>query len=141
MSFQGGVKEAAKMLQGLGGSAAKKLLEEIRARDPKMAAEIEKSLVTMEDLKYLTPAMLVGLLRDVNLEMFGLALRGVDQETTSKILGMVSTGIKLDIEDGLKSGPKPIKDVEEAQSKILEVVRKKIEQGTIVLDPEGDTLV
>lgn len=141
MAFKGGVAEAAKMLQGLGASAAKKLLEEIRKQDPKMAEALEKNLVTMEDLQYLTPAMLVGLLRDIPLEIFGLALRSVDKAVVDKLLSMVSTGIKLDIEDGLKGKPRKISEVEEAQSKVLEVVRKKIDQGSIVLDPEGDTLV
>jgi flagellar motor switch protein FliG len=141
MSFKGGVDEAAKMLQGLGAGAAKKLLEEIRQRDPAMADKLEKSMVKMEDLQYLTPAMLVGLLRDVPLETFGLALRTVDQTVVAKLMGMVSTGIRLDIEDGLKGAPRKVSEVEEAQSKVLEVVRDKLSKGHIVLDPEGDTLV
>lgn len=138
MSFKGGVDEAAKMLQGLGAGAAKKLLEEIRDKDPSLAEKILKSMVKMEDLQYLTPAMLVGLLRDVNLETFGLALRTVDKEITDKLLGMVSTGIKLDIEDGLKGPPKRVSEVEDAQSKILEIVRDKINKGHIVIDPNED---
>ena len=139
--FKGGVKEAAKMLAGLGPAASKKLLEEIRQKDPQMAAQLEENLVTMEDLQYLTAAMLVGLLRDVNLEEFGLALRTIDQSIAQKLLDMVSTGIRLDIEDGLKGKPRKISEVEAAQAKILEIVRKKIEMGHIVLNPDGDELV
>lgn len=138
MSFKGGVDEAAKMLQGLGTGAAKKLLDEIREKDPSLAEKIAKSMVKMEDLQYLTPAMLVGLLRDVNLETFGLALRTVDKAITEKLLAMVSTGIKLDIEDGLKGPPRKVSDVEDAQSKILEVVRDKVSKGHIVIDPNED---
>ncbi len=139
--FKGGVEEAARMLAGLGAEAQKRLLEEIRAKDPVMAQKLEKNLVTMEDLQYLTPAMMVGLLRDVNLEEFGLALRTVDKSITDKLLGMLSTGLKLDIEDGLKSKPRKVSEVEQAQSKILEVVRDKIARGHIVINPEGDELV
>ena len=85
--FKGGVKEAAKMLMGLSGNARSKLLEEIRKKDPKMAEQIESSLISIEDLQYLTPGMLVALLREVNLEKFGLALRTVDQNIVDKILG------------------------------------------------------
>ncbi len=141
MSFKGGVEEAAKMLMGLGSAAQKKLLEEIRHKDPAMAKKLEKNLVKMEDMQYLTPSMLVGLLRDVDLEEFGLALRTVDQQVVEKLLAMVSTGIRLDIEDGLKGKPRKVSEVEEAQSKILEILRKKIDMGHIILDPEGDKLV
>jgi flagellar motor switch protein FliG len=138
--FKGGVKEAAKMLMGLGPTAQKKLLEEIRGRDPEMASKLEKNLISMEDLEYLTPSMLVGLLRDIDLEIFGLALRTIDQTIVEKLLGMVSTGIKLDIEDGLKGKPRRVSEVEEAQEKVLELLRKKIEMGHIVIDP-NETLV
>lgn len=139
--FKGGIDEAAKMLQGLGSAQAKKLLEEIRKKDPTLALALEKNLIKMEDLQYCSAAQLVGLLRDVNLEEFGLALRTVDQSVVDKLMGMVSTGIRLDIEDGLKGKPRKVSEVEEAQSKILEVVRKKVEMGHLILDPDGDELV
>lgn len=141
MSFKGGPEEAAKMIMGLGGEAGKAILEDIRKRDPKMAELIEKNLVTMNDLQYLTPSMMVGLLRDLDLEQFGLALRTVDKEITGKLLDMVSTGIRLEIEDGLKVGLKKVSDVEEAQAVVLDIVRKKIEMGQIVINPDGDELV
>lgn len=141
MSFKGGVKEAAKMLMGLGPKAQKALLEDIRKRDPKMAALLDENLVSMEDLIYLTPSMLVGLLRDVNLETFGLALRTVDKTVSDKLLKMVSTGIRVEIEDGLKGAPKRVSEVEAAQAEVMDIVRKKIEMGQIVLNPDGDELV
>jgi len=139
--FKGGIKEAAKMLQGLGGTAAKNLLEQIRKQDPNMAAQLEKNLISMEDLQYLTPSMLVGLLRDVDLEVFGLSLRTVNQEIVEKLMGMVSTGIRLDIEDGLKGKPRKVSEVEDAQDKVLKVLKEKIDLGHIVINPDGDELV
>lgn len=59
MAIKGGVKEAAKMLMALGPSAQKKLIEEIKLKDPKMAALLEANLVSMEDLQYLTPPMAI----------------------------------------------------------------------------------
>jgi flagellar motor switch protein FliG len=138
--FKGGVKEAAKMLMGLGPVAQKKLLEEIRTRDPEMASKLESNLISMEDLEYLTPSMLVGLLRDIDLETFGLALRTIDQTIVEKLLAMVSTGIRLDIEDGLKGKPRRVSEVEEAQEKVLDLLRNKVEMGHVVIDP-NETLV
>jgi len=129
------------MLQGLGPAAAKKLLEDIRQKDPQMAAQLENNLISMEDLQYLTPAMLVGLLRDINLETFGLSLRTIDQDIVDKLMGMVSTGIRLDIEDGLKGKPRKVSEVEEAQEQVLKVLKDKIDLGHIVINPDGDELV
>ncbi len=140
-SFKGGVKEAAKMLAALAPGAQKSLLEEIKKKDPAMAAKLEQNLISMEDLQFLTPSMLVGLLRDIDLEKFGLALRSVDLSITSKLLDMVSTGIRLDIEDGLKGKLRPISEVQEAQQEVLELLRKKVDLGHIVINPDGGELV
>ncbi|MBT4792305.1 MAG: hypothetical protein HON90_12105 [Halobacteriovoraceae bacterium] len=139
--FNGGVKEAAKMLMGLDSMAQKKIIETIRKKDPAMAEKLEANLICMEDLQYLTATMLVGLLRDINLETFGLALRTIDQNITKKIMDMLSTGIKLDIEDGLKGKPRRVSEVEQAQTEILKIVRQKMDMGQIVINPDGDELV
>jgi len=73
--------------------------------------------------------------------MFGLALRTTDKEVVDKILSMVSTGIKLDIEDGLKGKPRKVSEVEEAQTKVIEIIQKKVNDGTLVLSKEGDEYV
>lgn len=141
MPFKGGVKEAAKLLAAMGPMAQKRLLVEIEKKDRLMAEKLRDNLVRMEDLQFLTPAMLVGLLRDVNLEEFGLSLRTIDQTIVEKILAMVSTGIKLDIEDGLRGRPRKVSEVESAQAKILKILREKVDKGQIVINPEGDELV
>lgn len=70
-----------------------------------------------------------------------MALRTVDQEIVDKILNMVSTGIKLDIEDGLKGKPRKVSDVEAAQENIVKILKAKIDKGHIVLNPDGDEFV
>jgi flagellar motor switch protein FliG len=141
MKFKGGVEEAAKMLQGLGPAQSRVVLDDIRKRDPAMAKKLENNMITMEDLQYCSAAQLVGLLRDVDLEKFGLALRTIDQEIVVKLMGMVSTGIRLDIEDGLKGPLRKVSEVEEAQAKILEVIRKKVGEGHLILDSSSDIFV
>jgi flagellar motor switch protein FliG len=139
--FKGGMDEAIAMLKILGSAESKKLLETIRQKDPFMASELEKGLVKIEDLIHCSAGQMVGLLRDIDLEIFGLALRSVNPEVVEHIMSIVSTGIKLDIEDGLKGPPKQLSKVEEAQDKVLEVMQKKINSGELVLDPEKDILV
>lgn len=136
-NFKGGINEAAKILRGLGSSQSAKLLEQIRKKNPQMAQQLEMQMVQMEDLQYCSAAQLVGLLRDVNLEKFGLALRTVDKKIVAKLMAMVSTGIRLDIEDGLKGPPRNIVEVEAAQTYIQQIMRKKIDQGQLTLSSEN----
>ena len=91
----------------------------------------------MEDLQYLTPAMLVGLLRDVDLETFGLALRAVDQEAVDKLMSMVSTGCALILKTGLKAGSRKVNEKSlTLKTKSLDVLKSKIDKGHIVIDPD-----
>ena len=56
------------------------------------------------------------------------------------MLNKLSTGLRLDIEDGLKGKPIELSKVEEAQNAVLDVLRKKVEQGHIIIDP-NETIV
>jgi flagellar motor switch protein FliG len=131
-----GFKQAIEMLQGLDLSAQQSLLAEIARKDPEMAIRLKQSLVTFDDLKYLTVSMMKRLLQDVQLDDLGLALRGANREVTDHLLGMFSTGMKRDIEDVLKGKPRPLSEVLEAQKKIMDVVLRLKEKGEIVLSKD-----
>lgn len=131
--FKGGKEEAIAMLNLLGSKEAQNLIDMIREKDPILAEELEENLVKMEDLVHLTQMMKVTLLKDLNLETFGLALRILDKDVTNKILKDLSSGIILDIEDGLKGKPRPLSEVQKAQDEVLTIVRAKIQSGQIVL--------
>ncbi len=131
-----GFKQAIEMLQGLDLAQQQSLIAEIARKDPEMAIKLSRSLVTFDDLKYLTVTMMKRLLEDIQLDDFGLALRGANREVTDHLLNMFSTNMKRDIEDILKGKPRPLSDVMEAQKKIMDVVHKLREKGEIVLSKE-----
>jgi len=80
--------------------------------------------------------MMKRLLRDIDLNVLGLALRGANKETVSHLLEMFSTNMKRDIEDILKGKPRPLTEVMEAQKKIMDVVHKLRDQGEIILSKD-----
>lgn len=131
--FKGGKEEAIAMLNLLSSTEAQNLVDKIREKDASLAEELEDNLVKMEDLVHLTQMMKVSLLKDIDLEKFGLALRVLDKNITNEILKDLSSGIILDIEDGLKGKPRPLSEVQKAQDEILTIVRAKIQSGQIVL--------
>ncbi len=128
-----GVKAAVEMLQHLDLEAQQRLLADIARQDPEMSIKLKQSLITFDDLQYLTTTMMKTLLKEISLDDLGLALRGSSQELTNHLLNMFSTNMKADIEDILKGKPRALSDVMEAQKRIMTVVVKLVEKGELVL--------
>jgi len=141
MSFKGGVEEAAKMLAGLDREGRENVLEIIAKKDPQMAENLRKNMVTLEDLKYLTVKMLQELLRDIEITDLALALRISSDELKAHILQNVSSSLRKDIEDVLLGPPQSVSNVNEATDKIMEVVLKKVDKGELVINKDGETLI
>jgi flagellar motor switch protein FliG len=140
--FQGGVKAAAKMLAGLSKAAREKVLETISKKDPRMAEALHKSMYTFDDLEYLTPMMVIELLRSINIKDLGLGLRIANPNVKNAILPNCPKLLRQELEEVLMGPPQLASKVEEAQERIMEVVRKKIERGELVLNKNAnDTLV
>ena len=137
MKFQGGVREAAKMLAGLSRSAREKILEIISKKDPNMAMALHKSMYTFEDLQYLTPLMLIELLREIKIYDFGLALRISSNELKDFILKNSPRGMRQEMEEVLTGPPQLASKVEEAQDRIMIVVRSKLDKGQLVINKES----
>lgn len=131
-----GFKQAIEMLQGLDLAAQQTLLADIARKDPEMAVKLKQSLVTFDDLQYLTVSMMKRLLQDIDLDVLGLALRGANKETVDHLLDMFSTNMKRDIEDILKGKPRALSDVMDAQKKIMDVVLRLREKGEIILSKD-----
>jgi flagellar motor switch protein FliG len=134
MKFQGGVKEAAKMLAGLTREAREKVLELISKKDPNMALALHKSMYTFEDLQYLTPVMLIELMREIKTADMGLALRISSGELKDFILKNTPRVMRQEVEEILMGPPQLASKVEEAQERIMEVVRRKIDKGQLIIN-------
>lgn len=135
--FQGGVKAAAKMLAGLSKAAREKVLETISKKDPKMAEALHKSMYTFEDLKYLTPMMLIELMRSIKVPDMGLALRIATPELKDHILKNTPRGMRQEMEEILIGPPQLASKVEEAQERIMVVVREKIDKGQLIINKDS----
>lgn len=131
-----GFKQAIQMLQGLGLDQQQTLLADIARRDPDMAIRLKASLVTFDDLQYLTVSMMKRLLQDIDTDDLGLALRGASKEVSDHILNMFSTNMKRDVEDILKGKPRALSEVMEAQRKIMDVVLRLRDKGEIILSKD-----
>ena len=131
-----GLKQAIEMLKGLDLASQQSLLAEIARKDPEMAIKLKKNLITFDDLEFLTIDMMKRLLKDISLDVFGLALRGASKQTVIHILNMFSTNMKQDIEEILKGRPRPLEEVLEAQNKIMKIVQDLADKGEIILSKD-----
>ena len=129
-----GFKEARTLLLGLRPSERKSLLERIEKKDPSLGELLRKNLYQFEDLKFLSPKMLIELLREGSLEDLGLALKGASEELKDFILSNVSRNMKSELEGILFEKLVPISLVDEKIEKIMGVVLRKVEKGELVLD-------
>ena len=137
MKFQGGVKEAAKMLAGLSKSAREKVLELISKKDPLMAQTLHKSMYTFDDLQYLTPMMLIELMRSIKMNDMGLALRIASPALKDLVLMNSPRGMRQEIEELLLGPPQLTSKVEDAQERIMIIVREKIAKGQLIINKDS----
>ena len=142
MKFEGGIKAAAKMLAGLSKSARQNILETIFKKDPKMAVALHKSMYTFDDLQFLTPLMLIELMRSIKARDMGLALRIASPEVKNFILMNSPKMLRQEMEEILLGPLQLASKVEEAQDRIMDIVRTKIDKGELIINKESsETLV
>lgn len=136
-----GFKNATDILSHLSLEERERILDSIAKTDPKLSENLRESLYCFDDLKYLTPLMIVEFMRAVDPALLGLALRGAKEEVKNHLLSNVSRGIKKDIEDILLGPPKPAEQVVEAIDKVMEIVLQKIEKGELVLSKDSSETI
>ena len=142
MAFNGGVKGAAKLLAGLDPVSRQRLFEELSKKDPKIVEILKKNMVSMEDLILLTVKMIQDLTREIQMKDLGMALRTEKEDLRNHFLNNVSKRMKEEVEEVLNGPAQPLSKVQEAQEKILSLIREKLEKGEIVLSKDNkDRLV
>lgn len=131
--FQGGLKEAAKMLAGLSREARDRILTVIAKKDPAMAINLEKNLFSFEDIKFLTPVMYIEFLREIKIQDFALALRMASPELKDFVFKNSPRAIRQEIEDVLLGPLQLASHVTLAEERVMAVFLRKIEKGEIII--------
>jgi flagellar motor switch protein FliG len=137
-SSAGGVDTLAELLNQAGRSTERNVLHTIGSTHEDLAEEIRARLFTFEDLHRLTDRDLQQVLREVDQKDLALALRGVPEALMEKVTSnMSSRAAELMREDMDAQPPQRKHVVEEAQGRIVAVVRRLEESGTIELRGQG----
>jgi len=138
MSASGGTKAIAEILNLLDSTAEKNILQSLEAEDPDLAAAIKNLMFVFDDIILLDDRSVQRLLKEVETKDLSLALKAASEEVKAKIFINVSERVASMIKEEMEfMGPTRLTDVESAQSRIVEAVRRLEEEGQIIIAGRG----
>lgn len=138
-TLAGGIDAVVAIINSSDRATERNIMEYLEENDPELAEEIKKRLFVFEDIIRLDDRSLQRVLREVELKELGLALKGATEELRNKFFkNMSKRAAEMLKEDMDFMGPVRVKDVEESQQKVVNVVRSLEEAGEIVVAIGGE---
>jgi flagellar motor switch protein FliG len=135
----GGVESIVEILNLVDRTSEKQIIEALEGEDPELAEEIKKRMFVFEDIVMIDDKSIQKILREVDSAELAKALKSVDAEVQDKIFrNMSKRAAGMLKEDMDYMGPVRLKDVEEAQQKIVSIIRRLEESGEIVIARAGE---
>ena len=135
----GGVESIVEILNLVDRSSEKQIIEALEDEDPELAEEITKRMFVFEDIVMLDDRAIQKVMREVDSQELAKALKSVDTEVQDKIFrNMSKRAAGMLKEDMEYMGPIRLKDVEEAQQKIVSIIRHLEDTGEIVVARSGE---
>jgi flagellar motor switch protein FliG len=134
----GGVDTVAEILNLADRSTEKGIMEGLEAEDPDLVEQIRRLMFVFEDILLVNDKGIQSVLKEVDNEELGLALKTASEELKQKIFkNMSERAAQLIQEDMQFMGPVRVSDVEGAQQKIVDVVRRLEDAGEIIIAGRG----
>ncbi len=134
----GGVDHVVEILNTVDRGTEKHIMETLEIEDPELADEIRKKMFVFEDILLLDDRAIQRVLRDVDNNDLAIALKGSNEEVQNTIFNNMSKRLAVMIKEDMEfMGPVRMKDVEEAQQKIVNTIRKLEDSGEIVISRGG----
>src|SRR6266480_1237224 len=134
----GGVDTVAEMLNLADRSTEKGIMEGLEAEDPDLVEQIRRLMFVFEDILLVNDKGIQSVLKEIDNEELSLALKTASQELKDKIFkNMSERAAQLIAEDMQYMGPVRVSDVEAAQQKIVDVVRRLEDSGDIIIAGRG----
>lgn len=134
----GGIQAVVNMLNRADPSTLKIIMDSLELDDPDLAEQIKRQMFVFEDIILLDDRGVQLVLREVETKDLALALKGTNDEVTNKILSNMSSRASSMLKEDMQfMGPVRLREVEEAQQKIVKVIRKLEEAGAIVISRGG----
>ncbi|MDX8365062.1 flagellar motor switch protein FliG [Cytobacillus sp. Hm23] len=137
-SQTGGIESVVEVLNGVDRSTERTILDSLEVQDPELAEEIKKRMFVFEDIVTLDNRAIQRVIRDVQNEDLILALKVSSEEVTEIVFKNMSKRMVDNFKEEMEiMGPVRLRDVEEAQSRIVATIRRLEDTGEIVVARGG----
>ena len=134
----GGVDAIVEILNYVDRGTEKHIMENLEVEEPELTDEIKRKMFVFEDILSLDDKTIQRVLRDVDNNDLGIALKGTSEEVQNVIFNNLSKRLAAMIREDMDfMGPVRMKDVEEAQQKIVNIIRRLEDTGEIIIARGG----
>lgn len=134
----GGVDSIVEILNTVDRGTEKHIMESLEIEDPELADEIRKKMFVFEDILSLDDRSVQRVLREVDNNELAVALKGSNEDVQNLIFHNLSKRLATMIKEDMDfMGPVRLKDVEEAQQKIVNIIRKLEDSAEIIISRGG----
>ena len=134
----GGVEPVAEILNSVDKATETRILTSIEETNPDLAEQIRELMFTFEDMALIDSKQMQIVMKDVDQADMVLALKTASDAVKELIFSSMSSRAAEMVQDDLENlGPAKLSDVEAAQQKIIKVVKKLEEDGSIVIAGAG----
>lgn len=139
----GGVDSLVEIINSLDRTSEKKILEDLDDIDNDLAEEIRKRMFVFEDIATLSSSAVQRVLKEISNADLAIALKLAKGEVSKVIFSNISRRLQDMIKDDMEvMGPVRVRDIEDAQQRIVAVIRNLEERGEIIISRgEGDDMV
>lgn len=134
----GGLKSIVGILNKVDRQTEKTILETLEVQDPELSEEIKKLMFVFEDVIKMDDRSIQLVLREVDSKDLAVALKGSSDDVATKVKKNMSKRAAQMLEEEVTFlGPVRLRDVEEAQQRIVNIIRRLEESGEIIISRGG----
>jgi len=134
----GGIEAIVQILNGVDRGTERTILDSLEIQDPELAEEIKKRMFVFEDIVNLDNRSIQRIIRDIENTDLQLALKVASEEVREAIFRNMSKRMSDTFKEEMEyMGPVRLRDVEEAQTRIVGTIRRLEESGEIIIARGG----
>ncbi len=134
----GGVNYVADVLNNVDRATEKYIFDELNLRDPKLADEIRSKMFVFEDIVSLDSMAIQAFIPEVDSKDLAIAIKGSTPEVAECIYANMSTRMRESTQTDVEYLHNVrMRDVEEAQQRIVSIIRRLEDEGTLIISKGG----
>ncbi|HWP30810.1 MAG TPA: flagellar motor switch protein FliG [Fimbriimonadales bacterium] len=132
LASSGGLKSLVDILHHVDRNTERKILDNLHSKNPELANEVLNMMFVFEDVAKLDDRAIQQILREIEMKELALALKGTSEEVRAKIFMNMSERAADMVKETMEFlGPVKLRTVEEAQQRIVAIIRRLEEAGEI----------